>query len=87
MRYRTSGQLANYKPRRKDEVIVCSDPEGKFRDIEATIDYWFWFRQRLLKYGESVQIISPQKLADEIKKEYQKIWEKLSAVESSRNQS
>ncbi len=82
VRYRTSGQLANYKPRRKDEVIVCSDPEGKFRDIEATIDYWFWFRQRILKYGENVQILSPQKLADEMKKEYQTIWEKLSADEN-----
>ncbi|MUH00297.1 WYL domain-containing protein [Scytonema sp. UIC 10036] len=82
VRYRTSGKLANYKPRRKDEVIVCSDPEGKFREIEATIDYWFWFRQRILKYGESAQLLSPQKLADEMKKEYQKIWEKLSADEN-----
>jgi predicted DNA-binding transcriptional regulator YafY len=83
VRYRTSGQLANYKPRRKDEVIVSNDPEGKFRDIEATIDYWFWFRQRILKYGENVQILDPQKLADEMKKEYQKIWEKLSADTTS----
>jgi predicted DNA-binding transcriptional regulator YafY len=87
VRYRTSGQLANYKPRRKDEVVVYSDPEGKFREIEATIDYWFWFRQRILKYGENVQILSPQLLADEIKKEYKKIWEKLSADENGKNQS
>ncbi len=86
VRYRTSGQLANYKPRRKDEVVVYSDPEGKFREIEATIDYWFWFRQRILKYGENVQILSPQLLADEIKKEYKKIWEKLSADENGKNQ-
>lgn len=79
VRYRTSGQLTNYKPRRKDEVVVYSDPKGKFREIEATIDYWFWFRQRILKYGENVQILNPQLLADEIKKEYKKIWEKLSA--------
>jgi predicted DNA-binding transcriptional regulator YafY len=87
VRYRTSGQLANYKPRRKDEVIVYNDPEGKFREIEATIDYWFWFRQRILKYGENAQILSPQPLADEIKKEYKKIWEKLTADENSKNQS
>lgn len=87
VRYRTSGQLANYKPRRKDEVVVYSDPEGKFREIEATIDYWFWFRQRILKYGENVQILSPQLLADEIKKEYKKIWEKLLADENGKNQS
>lgn len=86
VRYRTSGQLANYKPRRKDEVVVYNDPEGKFREIEATIDYWFWFRQRILKYGENVQILNPQLLADEIKKEYKKIWEKLSADENGKNQ-
>ncbi|GAB1539107.1 hypothetical protein NUACC21_17720 [Scytonema sp. NUACC21] len=87
VRYRTSGQLASYKPRRKDEGIVYSDPERKFRDIEATIDYWFWFRQRILKYGGNAEIISPQKLADEMKKEYKKIWEKLSADENNQNQS
>ena len=86
VRYRTSGQLSRYQPRRKDEVVVFSDPEGKFRDIEATIDYWFWFRQRILKYGANAQILSPQILADEIKKEYQKIWEKLTANEGDKNQ-
>ncbi|BAY29767.1 hypothetical protein NIES2107_16110 [Nostoc carneum NIES-2107] len=84
VRYRTSGQLANYKPRRKDEVVIDSDPEEKFREIEATIDYWFWFRQRILKYGENVQILSPQLLADEIKKEYKRIWRKFS-VDLSEN--
>ncbi|MCP6760009.1 MAG: WYL domain-containing protein [Fischerella sp. CENA71] len=82
IRYRTSGQLANYRPRRKDEIVVYSDPEGKFRDIEATIDYWFWFRQRILKYGENVKILNPQLLANEIKKEYKNIWEKFSADEN-----
>ncbi len=86
VRYRTSGQLAHYQPRRKDEVVISSDPEGKFREIETTIDYWFWFRQRILKYGANAQILSPQTLADEIKKEYKKIWEKLSADENSKNQ-
>lgn len=83
VRYRTSGQLANYKPRRKDEVVICSDPEGKFREIEATIDYLFWFRQRILKYGANAKIISPQILADEITKEYKKIWEQFSVEENS----
>ncbi|HEY9801272.1 MAG TPA: WYL domain-containing protein [Leptolyngbyaceae cyanobacterium] len=87
VRYRTSGQLANYKPRRKDEVVVYTDPEGKFREIEATIDYWFWFRQRILKYGANVRILSPKILADEMKKEYKMIWEQFSADESSNLQS
>ncbi len=80
--YRTTGQLSNYKPRRKDEVVIYSDPEGKFRDIEATIDYWFWFRQRILKYGANVQILNPQLLADEIKKEYKNIQKQFSAKEN-----
>jgi predicted DNA-binding transcriptional regulator YafY len=84
--YRTSGSLANYQPRRKDEVIVYENSEGKYRDIEATIDYWFWFRQRILKYGANAQILSPEKLADEINKEYKKIREILSADENSKNQ-
>ncbi len=75
IRYRTSGQLSNYQPRRKDEVIVYSDDKHKFCDIEATVDYWFWFRQRILKYGENAQIISPKNLAEEIQQEYKKIWE------------
>ncbi|MEH1765386.1 MAG: WYL domain-containing protein [Nostoc sp.] len=83
--YRTSGQLSNYQPRRKDEMIIYSDPEGNFCDIEATVDYWFWFRQRILKYGVNAQILSPQNLADEIKKEYEKIWKKLSSDENSKN--
>jgi predicted DNA-binding transcriptional regulator YafY len=85
IRYRTSGPLANYKPRRKDEEVVYEDPEKKFRDIEATIDYWFWFRQRILKYGANAQIISPQILADEMDKEYKKIFERFSVNENSKN--
>ncbi len=78
--YRTSGQLSNYHPRRKDEEIVDRDPEGKYCDIEATIDYWFWFRQQILKYGANAEILTPQMLTDEIKKEYKKIWGKLSST-------
>lgn len=84
VRYRTMGQLANYQPRRKDEIIIdnsdgnsqsdrVSEPEV-CRNIEATIDYWFWFRQRILKYGSNVQILSPECLVKEIYEEYQKIW-------------
>lgn len=85
--YRMSGPLANYQPRRKDEAIICSNWEEKYRDIEATIDYWFWFRQRILKYGANAQILSPLNLADEINQEYKKIGERLSAHENNKNQS
>jgi predicted DNA-binding transcriptional regulator YafY len=77
VRYRMSGPLASYQPRRKDEVIVYNDSEEKYRDIEAIIDYWFWFRQRILKYGANAQILSPENLADEMNKEYKKIRERL----------
>lgn len=69
------GQLATYQPRRKDEVVIHRDNENKFVDIETTIDYWFWFRQRILQYGANAQIISPEILRQEIKKEHQKAHE------------
>jgi predicted DNA-binding transcriptional regulator YafY len=77
VRYRMSGALANYQPRRKDEVIIDRNIEEKYCDIEATIDYWFWFRQRILKYGSNARIIDPQCLVDEIDREYEKICNKL----------
>ena len=75
--YRTTGKLANYQPRRKDEIIIDNPDRHSqtYRDIEATIDYWFWFRQRILKYGSNVQILSPECLVKEIYEEYQKIWD------------
>jgi hypothetical protein len=75
VRTRFSGQLATYQPRRKDEIIIHQDPENKFVDIETTIDYWFWFRQRILQYGANAQIITPEILRQEIKKEHQKAYE------------
>jgi hypothetical protein len=38
-----------------------------------------------LKYGGGGEILTPHILADEIKKEYKKIWEKLSASENKDN--
>ena len=77
VRYRMSGQLWNYQPRRKDEVIICKNSEEKYCDIEATIDYWFWFRQRILKYGKNARILSPDKFAEEIEQEYREIYKGL----------
>ena len=72
-----SGQLWNYQPRRKDEVIICKNSEEKYCDIEATIDYWFWFRQRILKYGKNARILTPEKFAEEIEQEYREIYKGL----------
>ncbi len=73
-----SGDLANYKPRRKDEYIFYRDPNGKFSDIETIVDYWFWFRQRILQYGANVVVISPKEFAHEIKQEHEKAFNKYS---------
>jgi predicted DNA-binding transcriptional regulator YafY len=75
--YRTTGALFNYTPRRQGEKVIYRDTQGKYSDIEATIDYWFWFRQTILKYGANAQILDPPVLAEEIKKEYQKVCQNL----------
>jgi predicted DNA-binding transcriptional regulator YafY len=58
LRYRMSGALANYQPRRDRERIVDRDPSS-WIEIETQEDYLFWFRQRLLQYGENVKLIEP----------------------------
>ncbi|CEJ43327.1 Uncharacterized protein apha_00764 [Umezakia ovalisporum] len=40
-RHRTRGELSNYQPCGKDEKVIYRDPQGKYCDIEATIDCWF----------------------------------------------
>lgn len=61
LRYRMSGALANYQPRRGRERIVERDPStpSSWLEIETQEDYLFWFRQRLLQYGENVKLIEP----------------------------
>ncbi len=76
IRYRLSGQLANYQPRRKDEFVIERNLESKFVDIIAKIDYWFWFRQRILQYGANVQIIEPDWVTNEIRDEHHKAYTK-----------
>ncbi len=68
--YRMSGPLANYQPRRANEVELHRDADGQFVDIETTEDHWFWFRQRILRYGRNAKILKPQWMADQIQEEY-----------------
>jgi predicted DNA-binding transcriptional regulator YafY len=77
-RYRMSGPLANYEPRRSQERIIEINTEKKYIDIETTEDYLFWFRQRILQYGQNVQILTPQWLRVEIKKELYNAWKNYS---------
>jgi hypothetical protein len=79
IRYRMSGPLASYQPRRANEVELHRDSGDQFVDIETIEDHWFWFRQRILQYGRNVKILEPQWMADQIQEEYKqacKIYEK-----------
>ncbi len=76
IRYRMSGKLATYQPRRADESVLCRNLEEEFVDIAIKIDYWFWFRQRILQYGANVKILEPDWVANEIRDEHQKAYMK-----------
>ena len=70
IRYRMSGPLKNYQPRRANEREVGRT--STYVEIETTEDYHFGTRQRVLQYGSNIQIISPQWLAEEIHAEWQR---------------
>jgi predicted DNA-binding transcriptional regulator YafY len=61
LRYQMSGALVNYQPRRTQERIVDRDPgiPSNWIEIETQEDYLFWFRQRILQYGENVKLLKP----------------------------
>lgn len=65
--YRLSGLLATYKPRRNQEQVMHRDTDAKFVDILTEEDYPFWFRQRILRYGNNARVLEPEWLACEIK--------------------
>ena len=70
IRYRMSGPLKNYQPRRANEREV--NRTSTYVEIETTEDYHFGTRQRVLQYGSNIQILSPQWLAEEIHAEWQR---------------
>ncbi|MGB7440379.1 MAG: WYL domain-containing protein [Coleofasciculaceae cyanobacterium] len=72
IRYRLSGSLANYKPRREQEYVLHRDTQGKFVDIVTEEDCWFWFRQRILRYGSNAQVLEPEWLVQQIGDEFRK---------------
>jgi predicted DNA-binding transcriptional regulator YafY len=74
IRYRMSGPLKNYQPRRANEREVYRT--STYVEIETTEDYYFGTRQRVLQYGSNIQILSPQWLAEEIHTEWQRAAEK-----------
>jgi predicted DNA-binding transcriptional regulator YafY len=70
IRYRMSGPLKNYQPRRANEREV--ERTENFVDIDASEDYHFGLRQRVLQYGSNIKILTPQWFADEILSEWKK---------------
>ena len=78
IRYRMTGPLAKYQPRRPHERIIIrtTDPNTQkdYQEIETQEDCVFWFRQRILHYGANAQVLDPPWLVDEIKQELEKAW-------------
>lgn len=75
IRYRLSGPLANYKPRRNQEQVMYRDTEAKYVDILTEEDYPFWFRQRILRYGNNARVLEPEWLACELKDIFKKAYQ------------
>lgn len=72
IRYRMSGALGTYQPRRANEQEILRDANAQWVEIEAQEDYLFWFRQRILQYGSNVQILSPAWIAQQMGEELAK---------------
>lgn len=72
IRYRMSGDLGTYQPRRASEQELLRDAGDNWVEIETEEDYLFWFRQRILQYGSNVRVLSPewivQQIGDELAK-------------------
>jgi hypothetical protein len=74
IRYRLSGPLANYKPRRSHEQVLHRDIQNKFVDILTEEDYPFWFRQRILRYGANARVLEPNLLVSELENEFKQAY-------------
>jgi predicted DNA-binding transcriptional regulator YafY len=74
IRYRLTGALAVYKPRRPHEFEQSREGDTDFRDILTREDCLFWFRQRMLQYGASARILDPLWLAQDICNELKKAY-------------
>ncbi len=72
IRYRMSGALGTYQPRRANEQELLRDTDANWVEIATQEDYLFWFRQRMLQYGAGVQILEPEWLAQQLAQELQR---------------
>lgn len=80
-----TGNLANYQPRRIHEKVIERNLDKKYVDIETVEDYLFWFRQRILQYGCNAQVISPEWLQQDIKKELEEALKQIKLIEIKQN--
>ena len=74
--YRMSGPLGTYQPRRANENILDQDQEHdspNWVDIATIEESLFWFRQRLLKYGENIRLLTPPWFVKRIAAETQRM--------------
>ncbi|ACK70143.1 conserved hypothetical protein [Gloeothece citriformis PCC 7424] len=69
IRYRMTGSLVYYQPRRNHEKVIERNLDDKYIEIETIEDHLFWFRQRILQYGKNVQVLTPNWLAKNIAQE------------------
>jgi predicted DNA-binding transcriptional regulator YafY len=67
-----TGPLAHYKPRRVHEQVV-KEKEGILVEIATQESNWFWFRQRLLQYGQYCRLLSPRWAIEQIKDELNQV--------------
>jgi predicted DNA-binding transcriptional regulator YafY len=72
IRYRMSGSLGTYQPRRANECELLRDLQANMVEIEAQEDYVFWFQQRILQYGENVQVLEPDWIVGQVRQRLQK---------------
>lgn len=73
--YRLTGDLASYRPRRPHETVISSPETTEYVDILTQEDCIFWFRQRMLQYGASARVLSPDWVAKQVKDALKKAYQ------------
>ena len=71
IKYRMSGSLGSYQPRRANERELLRNSQKNIVEIETQEDYLFWFQQRVLQYGENIQVLEPEWVAQKMKQRIQ----------------
>ncbi|MFM7363775.1 MAG: helix-turn-helix transcriptional regulator [Cuspidothrix sp.] len=73
--YRLMGDLAKYKPRRTHEHIISPPEITEYVDILTQEDCIFWFRQRILQYGGSARVLSPDWVVKDVQETLKKAYD------------